>query len=62
MFYVHTFEPPSVTALCFSSSRIEFEVNVSNAKYTFLETASDLKIIILPSSDNCLMRQSFITL
>ena len=33
-----------------SSSRKEFEIIVSNAKYTILEIASDLKIIIFPSS------------
>ena len=30
-------------------------------KYTILEIANDLKIVIFPSSDNCFMRQSFIT-
>ena len=46
----------------FSSSRTEFGINISNAKYNILEEASDLKIFVFRSSANCLMRQSFITL
>ena len=48
--------------ISFSSSRTEFGINVSNAKYTILEIESDLKSVIFPSSDKCLMRQSFIIL
>ena len=44
-----------VFCICFSSSRTEFEINVSDAKYIVLEIASDLKIVIFPSSENCLM-------
>ena len=51
-----------VFCVCFSSSKTESGINVSNAKYTILEVASDLKIAIFPSSNKCLMRQSFITL
>ena len=46
----------------FSSSRTEFGIIISNAKYTILKITSDLKIVFFPSSDKCLMRQSFITL
>ena len=35
---------------------------VSKAKYTILDIARDLKVVILPSKDKCLMRHNFITL
>ena len=37
-------------------------LELSNAKYNICERASDLKIVIFPSSDKCLMRQSCIRL
>ena len=60
--FAHLFPDRKVFCIYFSSLRKEFGINVSNAKYTILEKASDLKIVIFPSSDKCLMRQSFITL
>ena len=60
--FVRIFPHRKVFCICSSSSRKEFGINVSNANYTILEIASDLKIVIFPSNDKCLMRQSFIAL
>ena len=35
---------------------------VSKAKYTILDIARDLKMLVLPSRDKCLMSHNFITL
>ena len=39
-----------------------FELMLVILKYIILEIARDLKIVFFPSSDNCHMRQRFITL
>ena len=46
----------------FSSSRTEFWINVSNFKYTIVEIADDMKIVIFSFSYKCFMCQSFITI
>ena len=62
LYFARLFPHRKVFCICFSSSRKEFGINVRNAKYTILEIASDLKIVVFTSSDKCLTRQSFITL
>ena len=45
--FARSFPNRKASCICFSSSRKEFGTNVSNAKHTILEIASDLKICYL---------------
>ena len=50
--FTRLFPHSKVFCICFSFSRTEFGINASNVKYTILEIACNLKIVIFPYITN----------